>query len=254
MNDEDKAIYAVSFLSGVASTFLVNEILSRSIKSWSPNKRRTVTGLVLCGGGAGLSAAKYSTEGDFKTPLLFSSGALLSLGVDVLCAPKPFYVKEPTEGEPVKIEAPPIKPEVTPDRTELITGDPQQNITKDFKLYQFACPQAGVPPEEYLPNVKLLADNLQVLKNRLGMDITFANGGVYRSPAFNSSIGGARNSMHMYAKAADIKVPSLTPAQVKATIEELISSGQMMQGGVGIYNTFVHYDVRGERARWDERK
>jgi uncharacterized protein YcbK (DUF882 family) len=54
----------------------------------------------------------------------------------------------------------------------------------------------------------------------------------------------------MVAKAADIKVKDLTPDQVRDTILQLIDSGKMMQGGVGRYLTFTHYDVRGRKARW----
>jgi len=28
----------------------------------------------------------------------------------------------------------------------------------------------------------------------------------------------------------------------------------MKQGGLGLYDSFVHYDVRGVKARWDFRK
>jgi len=28
----------------------------------------------------------------------------------------------------------------------------------------------------------------------------------------------------------------------------------MKEGGLGLYNTFVHYDIRGTKARWDYTK
>ena len=34
---------------------------------------------------------------------------------------------------------------------------------------------------------------------------------------------------------------------------QLIKEGKMKEGGIGIYSTFVHYDVRGWKARWDRR-
>jgi hypothetical protein len=42
----------------------------------------------------------------------------------------------------------------------------------------------------------------------------------------------------------------MSPAEVKNVIELLISEGRMEQGGIGLYPTFVHYDIRGEKARW----
>ena len=38
------------------------------------------------------------------------------------------------------------------------------------------------------------------------------------------------------------------------TLAKLISEGKMHNGGVGLYNTFVHYDIRATPTRWDLRK
>jgi uncharacterized protein YcbK (DUF882 family) len=37
---------------------------------------------------------------------------------------------------------------------------------------------------------------------------------------------------------------------VKDTIVELIKEGKMKKGGIGLYTTFTHYDVRGFNRRW----
>lgn len=103
-------------------------------------------------------------------------------------------------------------------------------------------------PEELLANVRLLAENLQVLREELGKSIRVISG--YRSPAYNRRIKGALRSQHMLAKAADIKIPGMAPHEVKAVIVRLIKEKKMMSGGVGLYKTFTHYDVRGRNARW----
>ena len=54
----------------------------------------------------------------------------------------------------------------------------------------------------------------------------------------------------MLAKAADIKISGMTPAEVKALIVQLIKDGKMKKGGIGLYRTFTHYDTRGWNARW----
>jgi uncharacterized protein YcbK (DUF882 family) len=54
----------------------------------------------------------------------------------------------------------------------------------------------------------------------------------------------------MNACAADIKVRGVTPREVHTTILRLIEEGKMEEGGLGLYETFVHFDVRGRRARW----
>ena len=61
-------------------------------------------------------------------------------------------------------------------------------------------------------------------------------------------------SQHCLCKAADVKVKGYTPLEVYEAIEHLISIGKMKQGGLGKYNTFTHYDIRGVKARWDFRE
>ena len=121
-------------------------------------------------------------------------------------------------------------------------------LTNNFALREFRCRDGSDVPEELMENVQLLADNLQVLRDRLGVPITVISG--YRTKKYNTKIGGARRSQHMTAKAGDIIIPGMTPREVKEVIEELIEEGEMMQGGVGLYTSFVHYDVRGRKTRW----
>lgn len=123
-----------------------------------------------------------------------------------------------------------------------------KKITENFALHEFKCRDGSDVPDELMDNVELLCENLQVLRDLLGKPIRVISG--YRSPKYNRRIGGARRSQHMLAKAADIKVAGMTPAEVKAEIEKLIKDGKMMKGGVGLYKTFTHYDVRGRNARW----
>lgn len=121
-------------------------------------------------------------------------------------------------------------------------------LSKNFNLQEFKCPDGVLPEGEYLDNCQELADNLQVLRNHIGKPIRVISG--YRHPAYNKKIGGAKKSQHMLAKAADIKVSGMAPAEVHATILKLIKAGEMKQGGLGKYSTFVHYDTRGTAARW----
>ena len=121
-------------------------------------------------------------------------------------------------------------------------------LEKNFILSEFKCKDGSDVPDSMLDNVKLLAKNLQVLRDEIGKPIRVISG--YRSPKYNRKIGGARKSQHMTAKAADIKIKGMTPAEVKSTIVRLIKEGKMMSGGIGLYRTFTHYDVRGRNARW----
>lgn len=121
-------------------------------------------------------------------------------------------------------------------------------LSENFSLWEFKCRDGTDVPEEYMANVQKLVENLQVLRDVIGKPIRVISG--YRSPKYNRRIGGARRSQHMLAKAADIKIKGMDPKEVKAIIEDLIAQGKMHKGGIGLYKTFTHYDVRGRNARW----
>ena len=96
---------------------------------------------------------------------------------------------------------------------------------------------------------KAFLSELDLLRrDYIGRPVKIISG--YRSPDYNKKIGGAKRSQHMLAKAADIKIEGMEPWMVYKIIEHLIYEGHMMKGGLGIYETFVHYDVRGRNARW----
>ena len=94
-----------------------------------------------------------------------------------------------------------------------------------------------------------LAENLQVLRDHLNVPVMVTGSG-YRTKSHNKIVGGARRSQHLTASAADIDADGYTPRQLAKEIELLIFSGKMKQGGLGIYSSFVHYDIRGTKARW----
>ena len=121
-------------------------------------------------------------------------------------------------------------------------------LTQNFKKSEFDSKDGTEMPNEVFYNVQKLANNLQILREHLNRPIRITSG--YRSPAHNKSVGGAKNSQHLLGKAADIQVQGMTPIEVKDAIENIIYCGDMLQGGIGLYNTFVHYDIRGTRARW----
>lgn len=124
-------------------------------------------------------------------------------------------------------------------------------LTKNFSKSEFDSKDGAEMPHEILLNVIKLAHSLQKLRDELDAPITINSG--YRSPSHNKKVGGAVASRHLTGRAADIDVKGFTSEYVARTIEQLILSGDMIQGGIGIYDTFVHYDIRGVRARWDFR-
>ena len=125
-------------------------------------------------------------------------------------------------------------------------------LTNNFTLEEFACKDGSATPVELVPNLQKLANNLQSLRDEIGLPVHINSG--YRSAAYNKAIGGAKFSQHANGKAADITVKGLTPYHVYRIILDLISKGKMQEGGLGIYDSWVHYDVRDGKARWDERR
>jgi uncharacterized protein YcbK (DUF882 family) len=121
-------------------------------------------------------------------------------------------------------------------------------LTRNFHIREFKCKDGTKVPEALEANVRLLATQLQVLRDFAGIPITINS--AYRTEAYNAKIGGSPRSQHKVAKAADLVTSKYTPKQLAAIIRKLIKQGKMMQGGVGVYPSFVHYDCRGTEARW----
>lgn len=125
-------------------------------------------------------------------------------------------------------------------------------LTKNFNKKEFDSKDGSPMPPEVLLNIQKLAIQLQALRDVLSAPIRINSG--YRSPEHNKAIGGSKNSQHVLGKAADIRVNGKTPKQMYDVIEGMIASGDMLQGGLGLYDTFVHYDIRKTKSRWDYRK
>jgi uncharacterized protein YcbK (DUF882 family) len=120
-------------------------------------------------------------------------------------------------------------------------------LTANFSMGEFNTRNAPLS-DSVKANIITLAKNLQVLRDEVKRPIKITSG--YRSPQHNASVGGAKNSRHLLGDASDIKVQGMTPRQVADVIERLINDGRMLEGGLGVYRTWVHYDCRGTKARW----
>lgn len=123
-------------------------------------------------------------------------------------------------------------------------------ITKNFNLIEFACKDGTEVPSQLIPRIIELAKNLQVLRDELGVSISVNSG--YRTPTHNKRIGGVKGSFHVKAMASDLNAKGVKPLKVAKTIKRLIKEGKMKAGGLGLYNTFVHYDTRGYYVKWNK--
>lgn len=123
-------------------------------------------------------------------------------------------------------------------------------LTENFWLSEFACNDGTEVPEHLIPNVQFLAEQLQVIRDVIGEPIHINS--AYRHKEYNSAIGGSTRSQHILAKAADLRVgEGFSSGILYDVIMELIKNNEIYNGGVGLYSSFVHYDVRTSgRARW----
>jgi uncharacterized protein YcbK (DUF882 family) len=125
-------------------------------------------------------------------------------------------------------------------------------LTSNFTQREFRSKDGAKMPSDVLENIKELAFNLQVLRDFLGESIRVNSG--WRSESHNKAIGGVKTSQHVLGKAADITVKDIDTDDLYLIIESLIKQGEMQEGGLGLYNSFVHYDIRGYKARWNYKK
>jgi lysozyme family protein len=107
------------------------------------------------------------------------------------------------------------------------------------------------PPREKWDNVVPLVRVLEEFSKRIGDPVRLTN--VYRSPAYNRSVGGAKDSQHVQFRATDVQVPGRGGSQLWADTFRAMRREGFFSGGIGIYNTFVHVDTRGRNKDWDER-
>lgn len=104
-----------------------------------------------------------------------------------------------------------------------------------------------LPPLELwsgMPATLFVADEI---RERLGRPLTQITS-AYRTPEYNKACGGASRSWHMRNCALDL-VFDQGPDEAYAIACELRNEG-LFQGGIGLYETFIHIDTRGENATW----
>ena len=99
--------------------------------------------------------------------------------------------------------------------------------------------QSHVNPN-VLPEVR---EKLIALAQSIGRPIRLNSG--YRTPEYNASVGGARNSMHVQRKAADVQWPGGSTEEKRAFIQKAVDAGF---SGIGCYNSFMHVDIGPKRC------
>ena len=114
-------------------------------------------------------------------------------------------------------------------------------LTKNFKVREFACKDGS--------DVIFISDGLvevlQKIRDHFGKPVNINS--AYRTVTYNKKVDGAAYSQHLYGTAADISISGVSPKDVAAFAETLMPK----YGGIGIYNSFTHIDVRATKSRWN---
>ena len=114
------------------------------------------------------------------------------------------------------------------------------SLSKNFKVKEFKCKDGS--------DLVLISDGLvkllQEVREHYNKPVTINS--AYRTLSYNAKIGGVPDSQHCRGVAADIVVRGVAPKDVYAYVETLMPNS----GGIGLYNTFVHVDVRSTKSRW----
>ena len=113
-------------------------------------------------------------------------------------------------------------------------------LSNNFLVKEFACHDGS----DYILIDTELVKLLQNIRNHFNKPVTINS--AYRNPTYNKRVGGVSNSQHTKGTAADIVVSGATPKEVAQYAEHLMPNS----GGIGLYKTFTHVDVRSSRARW----
>lgn len=131
-------------------------------------------------------------------------------------------------------------------------------LSSNFQLVEFLSKDGAKITQRQLNNVAELSSILQRIRNFVNsgrpqnelriFHLVRINSGC-RSPQRNLEAGGAPLSTHIDCKAADFIIEGFTPAQTYRIIDYMIKTGEIPDGGLGLYKSHVHYDT-GKPRRW----
>jgi len=125
------------------------------------------------------------------------------------------------------------------------------DVTDNFKWIEFYSTvhfnrdykRVVEPYEEYHDNIRAVAQELQKLRVYFNKPIIITSG--FRTPYFNAQIKGAKNSQHLYGKAADIKINGVSTKEILRVAKDITNFN-----GFGYSTSFIHLDIRDKYAEW----
>ena len=116
-------------------------------------------------------------------------------------------------------------------------------VANNFTVSEFASKDGS---RVVIINPKL-AEYLQKARDHFGKPMIITSG--YRTTSHNIKVGGVSNSQHVFGNASDVYIPGVSVKDLYNYFCEIAGNGC----GIGIYDTFVHFDVRQVKSRFDYR-
>src|SRR3954464_4126855 len=130
----------------------------------------------------------------------------------------------------------------------------RKRLSTHFTVEEFDCHDGTkVQRRDYDGLTYLCRKYLEPLRAKFG-PVKVHSG--FRTASYNRSIGGASNSFHTSTihdgndQAADVSCARGTPKQWHAYLASIRQRKRGGKGGLGLYSTFVHCDIRDVRADW----
>lgn len=116
-------------------------------------------------------------------------------------------------------------------------------VAVNFAVREFACKDGS---RVVIINPKL-PEYLQKARDHFGKPMIITSG--YRTTSHNIKVGGVSNSQHVFGNAADVYIPGIPVMELYNYFCDIAGNSC----GIGIYDTFVHFDVRPLKSRFDYR-
>lgn len=115
------------------------------------------------------------------------------------------------------------------------------DISPHFNRYEFRCKNGCGGDTIDVETLKVL----EAMRQHFGVPVIINSG--FRCAAHNKKVGGAKNSQHLYGRAADVTVQGVGPDSVAQYLQTTYPG----KYGIGAYKTFTHIDTRsGPAVRW----
>lgn len=119
-------------------------------------------------------------------------------------------------------------------------------LTPHFMLSELRCHDGTDIPDKYVGNAIAICKRAEVLREVVGP--LFVTSG-YRTAAWNKRVGGAKGSFHMTASALDLTSRLVSAKELHKVYTVLIKEGRVPDGGLGLYENWIHIDI-GKPRRW----